>query len=695
MTDIQNPLLDFSGLPQFSNITAAHIEPALNKLLTDNRETINTLSQLADYSWENFVAPLELMHDRLDRMWSPVSHLNAVMNTDELRDTYNKCLPTLSAYYTEVGQNAALYKGYKAIFESKAFANYEPAQQKIIRDALRDFDLAGVSLPDKAKQRFKSIKQRLSELKTQFENNILDATQAWQKHVTDKELLTGLPDSAIALAAQTAQQKQLSGWVFTLDIPAYLAVMTYADARTLREEMYRAFVTRASDQGPHAGQWDNSDAMQEILALRLELANIVGFNSYAEYSLASKMADSPDQVMTFLHDLATRSKAHAEQDLLDLQQFANSELQLTPLEAWDIMYVSEKLRQSRYAISQEQLKPYFPAPGVINGMFEVVRKLYGIHIKLVESVDVWHKDVSFYEITDADNNVRGQFYLDLYAREKKRGGAWMADCIGRMQIDGQVQIPVAFLTCNLTPPIGDEPALFTHQEVITLFHEFGHGLHHMLTRIDYRSVSGINGVAWDAVELPSQFMENWCWEKQALDLFARHYQTNKPLPDELLHKMQSAKNFQAGMQMVRQIEFSLFDFLIHNVTNPATLENTDFIQQTLDKVQRDVAVLIPPEFNRFAHSFAHIFAGGYAAGYYSYKWAEVLSADAFAKFEDVATSSAAQHDILDDKTGAEFLHNILEQGGSQDALALFINFRGRKPEIDALLKHNGLQQSRT
>ncbi len=697
-----NPLLDFSELPRFSQITPEHIEPALDSLLAENRKTIAVLTRQKNISWDNFVQPLEECHDRLDRLWAPVSHLHGVMNSDALREAYTKCMPKLSEYYTELGQNESLYHAYQSIADSEDFAKLETAQQKIILNALRDFKLAGVNLTNSDKQRFKAIRQRLSELKTQFENNILDSTRAWYKHITDANELAGLPESARAQAKQAATQKKLdAGWVFTLDVPSYLAVMSYADNRDLRQEMYQAYVTRASEQSimvvagaepQTTDKWDNSAIMRETLSLRDELAKLVGFQHYAEFSLATKMAESTDQVITFLRDLATRSKPIAEQDLQELKSFAQQELQLDDISAWDVMYVSEKLREAKYAISQEQLKPYFPAPRVIQGMFDVVHKLYDITIKQSDSADLWHKDVSFYEIHDAQGTLRGQFYLDLYARENKRGGAWMADCIGRMQHkDGTIQTPVAFLTCNLTPPIGNDPALFTHQEVTTLFHEFGHGLHHMLTKINYHSVAGINGVAWDAVELPSQFMENWCWEKQALDLFAAHYQTQQPLPDELFAKMQAARNFQSGLFMVRQLEFSLFDFLIHSEYDSAQ-SDADFIQSTLDKVRAEVAVLKPPAYNRFQHSFSHIFAGGYAAGYYSYKWAEVLSADAFARFEEARDKQPADAEsgIFDAKTGAEFLHNILEQGGSQDALELFVRFRGREPDIDALLRHTGI-----
>ncbi|MDH5407687.1 MAG: oligopeptidase A, partial [Gammaproteobacteria bacterium] len=552
--------------------------------------------------------------------------------------------------------------------------------KKTIENALRDFHLSGVDLPADKKARYKEIKQQLSKLTTKYEENILDATQGWQKTITDEALLSGLPDSARAMAKQSAEQKELDGWLFTLEFPSYYAVMTHADNRDLREEMYTAYVTRASDQGPNAGKWDNSQIMDDIVALRHELAQLLDFDSFAHRSLATKMAETPEQVLGFLNDLATRSKPVAVKELDELRQFAQEHFGIDELNAWDIGYYSEKQRQHLYDISQEDLKPYFPEDKVIAGMFEVVKRLYNISIRQSDDVELWHPTVRFYQIHDDAGELRGQFYLDLYAREHKRGGAWMDDCMGRMTTsNGQTQTPVAYLTCNLTPPIGDDPALFTHDEVITLFHEFGHGLHHMLTRVDHIGVSGINGVAWDAVELPSQFMENWCWEREALDVIAGHYQTNEPLPEELFNKMMRAKNFQAGMTMVRQLEFSIFDFRLHLEFDPAQGAR---IQQMLDEVREQVAVLKPPAFNRFQHGFSHIFAGGYAAGYYSYKWAEVLSADAFAKFEETG--------IFDPASGQSFLHNILEKGGTQEPMELFIKFRGREPTIDALLRHSGI-----
>ena len=678
---MSNPLLEMTGLPPFAHIKPEHVEPAIDTLLAENRETVRRLlAANREYTWDNLVQPLEEMEDRLSRVWAPVSHMNSVVNSEALRQAYNACLPKLSEYSTELGQNAELHAAYRSLHDTGEYARLDTAQKKVIDDALRDFHLSGVDLPAEQQARFKEIRQRLSKLTTRFEENVLDATQAWTRHVTDETRLSGLPDSARAMARQAAEQKGLDGWLFTLDFPSYYAVVSYADDRDLRREMHEAYVTRASDQGPNAGKWDNSEVMAEILALRHELANLLGYRTYAERSLATKMADSPERVLGFLHDLARRSRPQAQKELEELKAFARDKYGLADLQPWDIAYYSEKLREHTYAISQEELKPYFPETRVIPGMFRVVERLYGITIHEVEGVEVWHPDVRFYEIRDENGELRGQFYLDLYARENKRGGAWMDDCRGRFRhADGSLQTPVAFLTCNLTPPVGDQPALFTHDEVITLFHEFGHGLHHMLTRIDYIDVSGINGVPWDAVELPSQFMENWCWEKAALDLIAGHYRTGEPLPDDLYRRMYAAKNFQAGMMMVRQLEFALFDFRLHHEYDP---QKGARIQEILDEVRAEVAVVEPAPFNRFQHSFTHIFAGGYAAGYYSYKWAEVLSADAFSLFEE--------RGIFDPETGRRFLHAILEQGGSRDPMDLFVEFRGREPRIDALLRHSGI-----
>ena len=568
---------------------------------------------------------------------------------------------------------------YRQIADGEEYARLDTAQKKTIDNELRDFRLSGIELDQVSQDRYKAVMQELSKLTSQFSDNVLDATNAWQKQISDEALLEGLPESARSLAKQAAEQRDMDGWMFTLEFPSYFSVMTYADNRELREEIYTAYVTRASDQGPHAGKRDNTPIMDRILELRHEASRLLEFDNYAERSLATKMAESIDHVITFLNDLADRSKAPAALELEEVRAFAGEQHGISELQAWDIGYYSEKLRQQKYAISQEELKPYFPEPRVINGLFAIVQRLYGLQIEAVEGIDRWHEDVHFYRIHDADGELRGEFFLDLYARQHKRGGAWMDECISRRRSASGLQTPVAYLTCNFSPPIGDDPALFTHDEVITLFHEFGHGLHHMLTRVDYAGVSGISGVAWDAVELPSQFMENWCWEREALDLFASHYESGATIPDELYQRMIAAKNFQSAMQMLRQLEFALFDFRMHLEYQPG--KDND-IHKTLNEVRKQVAVIQPPAFNRFENGFTHIFGGGYAAGYYSYKWAEVLSADAFSAFEETG--------IFNSETGKRFLNSILEQGGSREPMELFIEFRGREPSIDALLRHSGL-----
>ncbi|MGZ8215799.1 oligopeptidase A [Methylomagnum sp.] len=679
---MSNPLLESHDLPPFSRIKAEHVQPAVEQILADNRAAIAALLEPGKtYTWANLVEPLEDLDDRLNKAWSPVSHMNSVVNSDELREAYNACLPLLSEYATEVGQNEDLYRAYHSLADSPDFASLETAQRKIIDNALRDFRLSGVDLPPAQKDRFKEIAQELSRLGSKFQDNLLDATQGWTKHIEDESLLAGLPDSAKLLARQTAAAQSKEGWVFTLEFPSYVAIMTYADSRELRQEFYTAYATRASDQGPNAGQWDNGETMEKLLALRHEEAQLLGFANFAELSLATKMAPSTDEVVGFLKDLADRSKPHAQQDLAELRAFAAEHLGIESAESWDLGYASEKLRQHKYELSEEEVRQYFPAPKAVAGLFAVVEKLYGLRIRAVDGVEVWHPDVRFYEIQDDAGELRGAFFLDMYARPKKRGGAWMDECVTRRRVGDDVQTPVAYLTCNFTPPSENEPALLRHDEVLTLFHEFGHGLQHMLTRVDYPGVSGIHGVEWDAVELPSQFMENYCWEPEALALISGHYQTGEPLPKTLLDKMIAARNFQSGMQMVRQLEFSLFDFRMHRDYDPALGGR---VYPILNEVRQQVAVVIPPAFNRFPHSFSHIFAGGYAAGYYSYKWAEVLSSDAYSLFEEQG--------IFNPETGKAFMANILETGGSQKAMALFVAFRGREPEIDALLRHNGITE---
>ncbi len=674
-----NHLLAMQGLPPFSQIDASEIEPAIRQVLADNRQHLKQLlAQPGPYTWASLVAPLEAQENRLSNIWAPVRHLNAVVNSDELRRAYNACLPLLSDYATELGQNRELYEAYRQIAEGETFATLDAAQRKTIEHALRDFHLSGVDLPDAQQKRFKAISKRLSELSSKFEDNVLDATHAWKKHISNEAALAGMTATGLAMAKQAAEHAGLSGWLLTLEFPSYHAVITYADDRALREEVYRAYATRASDQGAEP-KWDNTKIMAEMLSLRHELAQLLGFANYAERSLATKMAQSPDEVLDFLRRLAARGLPKAQQEYAELEAYAKDVLGLPSLEAWDVPYVSEKMKLALHSLSQEALKPYFPVDRVVPGLFALVERLFGVSIREREGVNVWHPDVKFYEVYDPQGQLQAQFYFDLYARPKKRGGAWMDVCMSRMQTAEGLQIPVAFMTCNSTPPVGAEPALFTHDEVITLFHEFGHGLHHMLTRIDYSDVSGISGVEWDAVELPSQFMENFCWERAALDLFAAHYQTGEPIPETLFARLIDSKNFLAAMQLVRQLEFAIFDMRIHKEYQPGSGNR---IQAILDETRAEVAVIKPPAYNRFQHGFSHIFGGGYAAGYYSYKWAEVLSADAFARFEEEGLFNPA--------VGADFLHEILEVGGSREARDSFIAFRGREPEIDALLRHSGL-----
>ena len=677
---MNNPLLIQTQLPLFSKILPEHVQPAIEALLANAREVVNaSLQATTQYTWTNLVEPIANAEDSLSKAWSPVSHLNSVVNNDLLRDAYNACLPKLSEYSTEMGQNSKLFSAYQYIASSPAFLELEKSQQKIIENTLRDFTLSGIGLDSEQQQRYKEICLELSNLASQFEENVLDATNAWHKLLKDEQELVGLPASALAQAKQMAENEGRQGWMITLQFPSYIAVMTYAENRELRNEVYQAFATRASDQGPNAGSWDNGKIMEKTLALRHEKACLLGFSSYAELSLATKMADSPEQVISFLEDLADKSWRQARKDLAELKEYAKEYHGINDLQAWDVSFYSEKMRQHYYQLSQEEVKAYFPITRVLPGLFAIVNKLYGLQVTEIMDFDSWHPDVRFFQILDQNGQLRGHFYLDLYARAKKRGGAWMDDCVGRKKIEHDIQYPVAYLTCNFTPPTANTPALLTHDEVTTLFHEFGHGLHHLLTLVDHLGVSGINGVEWDAVELPSQFMENWCWEKEALQLMSGHFQTAEPLPNELYEKMLSAKNFQAGMFMLRQLEFSLFDFKIHHDYEP---KRGGRIYEILDRVRNQISVIKPPKFNRFAHSFSHIFAGGYAAGYYSYKWAEVLSSDAFSMFEEQG--------IFNPDTGYAFLSNILEKGGSESAMDMFINFRGRQPTIEALLKHNGI-----
>ena len=678
---MSNPLLTFTDLPPFSQIKPEHVKPAVEQVIEACRNKIEqVLEGNTSPSWDNLVAPIEEVDDRLGRIWSPVSHMNSVVNSDELREAYESCLPVLSEYGTWVGQHKGLFEAYKAIKASEAFSALNRAQQKTITDALRDFELSGIGLPADEQHRYGEISKRQSELGSQFSNNVLDATMGWSKQVTDVAELAGMPESALAAAQAAAQAKELEGYLLTLDIPSYLPVMTYCDNQALRKELYEAYVTRASDRGPNAGKWDNTEIITEQLKLRHEIARMLGFSTYSEKSLSTKMAETPDQVLGFLNDLAVKAKPQGEREVEELRQFAEKEFGISELNLWDIAYYSEKQKQNLFEISDEELRPYFPESNVVSGLFEVLNRVFGMSVTEREGVDTWHESVRFFDIFDATGTLRGSFYLDLYAREHKRGGAWMDDCRGRRITEsGELQTPVAYLTCNFNKPVGDKPALFTHDEVVTLFHEFGHGIHHMLTQVDAGAVSGINGVPWDAVELPSQFLENWCWEEEALSFISGHFETGEALPKEMLEKMLAAKNFQSAMFILRQLELGLFDFTLHTEYDP---EVGARVLETLADVKSKVSVLPSLDWNRFSHSFGHVFAGGYSAGYYSYLWAEVLSADAFSAFEEEG--------IFNTETGNRFLNNILEMGGSEEPMELFKRFRGREPQIDAMLRHAGI-----
>jgi len=668
-----NPLLTDSPLPDFPAIEASHVEPAIRQLLEENRRALATLLAGGAEGWDGLIAPIERMHHRLARAWSPVGHLNGVMNGDDLRVAYNACLPLLTAYHTELAQNAELCAAYQRVLDRDG-ASLDAAQRKLLENALRDFRLAGVSLPADRKQRFGEVMERLATVQAKFDENVLDATNAWSRHVADEAELAGLPANTVQRARQAAEAAGQSGWLLSLDAPNYQSVLTHAQSETLRREFYEAWVTRASDQGPHAGQWDNSPLMAEILALRSEAANLVGFSNFAEYSIATKMARRTDEVLDFLRELARVSRPAAAREFAELEQFAGRSL-----EAWDVAFYAERLKHARLDVSEEALRPYFPLPRVLAGLLTVVTRLYGVRIVARPDALVYHEDVRYFDIVDRDGTPRGGFFLDLYARPKKRGGAWMDECVGRIHMAGADALPVAYLVCNFSPPVGSQPSLLTHQEVTTLFHEFGHGLHHMLTRVDYPSIAGINGVPWDAVELPSQFMENFAWRDEVLPLISAHVETGEPLPAEMLRKLQGTRTFQAGMHTARQLEFALFDFRLHAEYLPGSPPR---IAATLAEVRSEVAVVRPPAFNRFPNSFQHVFSGGYAAGYYSYKWAEVLSADAFGAFEE--------HGVFDLATARRFLTSILERGGSRDAMEAFVEFRGRKPQIEPLLRQLGL-----
>ncbi|KTD62413.1 M3 family metallopeptidase [Legionella shakespearei] len=666
------------GLPQFSRIDVDGFKIHLEKMLKDHLERIDDLlKQNHHYTWDNLIYPLDDLEDELERFWSPMSHLHSVMDSKALRECYDACLPLLSAYEAAIGHNHKLYEAIKSIDRH----SLDAVQQKIIDDALRGFELSGVALSKEKKKRFEEIQARLAELSNRFSNNVLDATQAFTVHILDMEELAGMPAHALNTAKELAVEKGLEGYLLTLEYPCFQAVITHAEDRNLREKMYQAYVTRASDVGPSAGAFDNTDLINEILALRHEKAQLLGFNNYAELSLATKMAESTDQVMEFMIDLVDRARKQGSGEFEQLQQFAAEKFNLDPVEPWDVAYLSEKRRQDLFSLSQEDLRPYFPQPKVMQGLFTIVKKLYGMTLEEIPGVDVWHKDVQCYGVIDEHNQVRGYVYTDLFARPNKHSGAWMDSLQSRRKLeDGTIQLPIATLTCNFAKPSGNRPAMLSHDEVVTLFHEFGHCLHHLLTQVDYLSASGINGVEWDAVELPSQFFENWCWEQSALALMTGHVDTGEPLPAQLYDRLITAKNFQSAMAMLRQIEFSLFDFRIHQEFDSS---RNSLVSDVLNDVRTKTSVIPLAPYNRFQHSFSHIFGGGYAAGYYSYSWAEVLSSDAFSRFEEEG--------IFNPKTGHDFLKFILQVGGSKKASEAYKEFRGRPATVDALLRHNGIQ----
>ena len=673
MTD--NPLLDFSGLPRFADFAPEHVVPAMDTLIAEGRAMVDRVAlDNAAPSWDGVVQPIEDANERLGRAWGQVAHLNNVLNSPALREAYNAALPRVTQFFTEQGQDLRLYGRFRALRADPAFERLAPPRRRLLENRLRDFRLGGAELAAHDKARFQALQEELAALASRFQENVLDSTNAFAQYVSDPAELSGLPADFLEAGRAAAAKDGREGCKLTLQAPSYLAVMQYASHRPLRERIYRAYVTRASEFGP--GEWDNTSVIARTLALRAEVAKLLGHGNYAEVSLATKMAASPAEVIAFLENLADRARPHAERDMRELESFARKELGLERLEAWDLAWASERLRQHAYAFSDEDVKRYFPQDAVLAGLFHLIESLYGLRAREA-AAERWHPDVRFYALEDASGALVGQFYLDLYAREAKRGGAWMDDARNRRRVDAGLQTPVAYLTCNFSAPVGGRPAMFTHREVITLFHEFGHGLHQLLTRVDDLGVSGISGVEWDAVELPSQFMENFCWEWEVLSRMTRHVETGEPLPRSLFERMVAAKNFQSGLQFLRQIEFALFDMRLHAGFDPASP-----VLGLLAEVRKAVAVLQPPEWNRFPHQFAHIFAGGYAAGYYSYKWAEVLSADAYGAFEEEG--------VLNARTGERFRDEILGVGGSRPALDSFVAFRGRKPSLEALLRHSGM-----
>jgi oligopeptidase A len=674
-TPMLNPLLDTSSLPRFADLAPDQVVAALTELIAAHRQKLEALLDgTPNPDFDSIVTPLEEMEHELSRVWSPVSHLQGVLGSHEWRDAYNAALPLMTEHGTEMSQNLRLQRAYAAVDEQLADGAC-PAQKSVVKHALRDFRLAGVDLPEADKTRFKEIKQQLAATQAAFGHNIQDAQDAWSLHIDDESDLAGLAQSFLLRAAAAARKRDRQGWLLTLDYPTYDAVMRHAEKRSLREKFYRAWVTRASDQGENP-DWDNSEHINEILALRHEAAQLIGFDNYAEYSLATKMAETPDEVIKFLHELASRTRASAEKELIELSEFAG--IAMAP---WDTPYWLEKLKQEKHSISNEELRQYFPVQTVIRGLFELAERLYGVNLEAQEDVSTWHEDVRYFSVQDEDGGPIGGFYMDLFARSGKRNGAWIDECVVRKRLNGRTTLPVGYLVCNFPPPddSGGHQSLLTHEDVVTLFHEFGHMLHHLLTRIDYPSIAGINGVPWDAVELPSQFMENFAWNCEVLQRCSAHVDTGEPLPQRLFDRLDDSRHAGAAMAMMRQLEFALFDFRVHAEYDP---DEGLAVLETLSEVRDEVSLLSHPDYNRLPHAFSHIFAGGYAAGYYSYKWAEVLAADAFGAFEDTG--------VFDSETAQRFRSEILEIGGSRDIMQAYVAFRGRKPELDALLKQSGI-----
>ena len=671
-----NPLLDFSGLPRFEEIRPTHVAPAMTQLLAEAEAAVRHAETVMPADWERFVAPLDDATERLARAWNQVTHLEAVVNTPELRAAYNETLPAVTRFWSALGQNQALFAQYRRLAEAPGFADWNQPRRKVVENALRDFRLGGAELPQAQKVRFGEIREELAALQARFSQNVLDATDAFALYVDDEARLAGLPVDVLAACRAAAEKDGRPGWKLGLQMPVYLPVQTYAEDRELRAALYRANAVRASELGDDPAL-DNGALIDRILALRAELAALLGFGRYASYSLATKMADTPDEVLAFLRDLAARAKPHAQRDRAELETFAREHLGIDALEAWDLAFAADRLRQARYSYSAQEVKQYFTEPKVLAGLFGLIHDLYGLRVE-PDTAPVWHEDVRFHRLVDGDGRLVGQFYLDLYARAGKRGGAWMDDCRNRRERSGGTQTPIVYLVCNFGRGVDGRPATFSHAEVTTLFHEMGHGLHQLLTDVGELGVAGINGVEWDAVELPSQFMENFCWEWPRVEAMTAHVDTGEPLPRALFERMLAAKNFHSGMSTVRQLEFALFDMLLHDGHDPAR----EPVQALLERVRAEVAVNLPPPWNRFQHQFSHIFAGGYAAGYYSYKWAEVLSADAYAAFEEAPDAMAA--------TGARFRAEVLARGGSRSAAENFHAFRGRAPRIEALLRHSGM-----